>query len=222
MSDALRVADPGGGRVSSPTGSQSDPATIVLASGNAHKLAEIQAILAAGNLDVRLVSMQEFAVPSPVEDGDTFEANALIKARACVEATGLAAIADDSGLEVDALGGAPGVYSARYAGEQGDDDANNAKLVADLVGVSDRTARFVCAAALVLADGTERVQRGTMEGVVIDTPRGQQGFGYDPYFVSDAGDGRTNAELSPAEKDASSHRGAAFRALIDDVRGLLG
>jgi XTP/dITP diphosphohydrolase len=193
---------------------------LVVATGNRHKLGEIQAILAAHDLAIDLVSMTDLGVPSPVEDGETFEANALIKARACVEATGLPALADDSGLEVDALDGDPGVRSARYAGEDGDDAANNAKLVAALSDVPEprRTARFVCAAALVAPDGTEVVRRGTMEGRVVDPARGEHGFGYDPHFVADAtADGRTNGELSPAEKDAISHRGAAFRAIADYV-----
>jgi XTP/dITP diphosphohydrolase len=195
---------------------------VVVATGNPHKLAEIGRILEG--LDVQLVAMTELGVESPVEDGDTFEANALLKARACVEATGLPAIADDSGLEVDALGGDPGVWSARYAGEPTDDHANNAKLVAELGDVPDerRTARFVCAAAIVHPDGREAVVRGTMEGRIVDTPRGQHGFGYDPHFVSDAaGDGRTNGQLPPDEKDAISHRGAAFRALRPRVEALV-
>jgi XTP/dITP diphosphohydrolase len=195
---------------------------VVVATGNAHKLAEIERIL--DGLDVELVAMSELGVPSPVEDGDTFEANALIKARACAEATGLPAIADDSGLEVDALGGAPGVHSARYAGPEADDGANNAKLVAELTGrpEGERTARFVCAAVVVTPGGREAVVRGTMGGRVVDDARGEHGFGYDPHFVSDAaGDGRTNGELTPAEKDAISHRGAAFRALRPEVERLL-
>jgi XTP/dITP diphosphohydrolase len=196
---------------------------VVVATGNQHKLGEIRAILAG--LDVELVSMRAFDVTEPVEDGDTFEANALIKARACAAATGLPALADDSGLEVDALDGAPGVRSARYAGVPGDDTANNSKLLAALVDVpaERRTGRFVCAAAIVLPDGREQVVRGTMEGHVVTAPRGGAGFGYDPLFVSDAaGDGRTNAELSAEEKDAISHRGAAFRALRAHVEHLLG
>jgi XTP/dITP diphosphohydrolase len=195
---------------------------VVVATGNPHKLAEIGRILEG--LDVQLVAMTELGVESPVEDGDTFEANALLKARACVDATGLPAIADDSGLEVDALGGDPGVWSARYAGEPTDDRANNAKLVAELADVPDerRTARFVCAAAIVHPDGREEVVRGTMEGRIVDTPRGQHGFGYDPHFVSDAaGDGRTNGQLRPDEKDAISHRGAAFRALRPHVEAFV-
>ncbi len=199
------------------------PARVVVATGNAHKLAEIQAILRDAGLDVELVPMTELGVPSPVEDGDTFQANALIKARACVTATGLPAIADDSGLEVDVLGGEPGVRSARYAGEPADDDRNNAKLVAALaeVPLEQRTARFVCAAAAVTPDGREEVVRGTMEGYIVDEPRGEHGFGYDPHFVSQQADGRTNGELPPAEKDAISHRGVAFRALVERLGSLL-
>jgi len=195
---------------------------VVVATGNAHKLAEIRAILAG--LEVELVGMHDLGVPEPVEDGETFEANALLKARHCAQATDLPALADDSGLEVDALGGEPGVYSARYAGPLAADGANNAKLIAALAEVPapQRRARFVCAAAIVLPDGREHVVRGTMEGHVVDEPRGANGFGYDPHFVSDAaGDGRTNGELTPAEKDAISHRGAAFRALRPHVAAML-
>jgi XTP/dITP diphosphohydrolase len=203
---------------------------LVVATGNAHKLEEITRLLAAvapeiGRGGLELVAMTDLGVPSPVEDGATFEANALIKARACVAATGCPALADDSGLEVDALDGAPGVRSARYAGEDASDGDNNAALLAALTAVPEdrRTARFVCVAAMVTVDGREVTRRGTMEGRVVDVPRGDQGFGYDPLFVADATtDGRTNGELSPAEKDAISHRGAAFCALGEDVARLLG
>jgi len=190
---------------------------VVVASNNLHKIAEIRSILASHGLDgVELVAMTEFDLASPVEDGDTFEANALIKARACATSTGLPSIADDSGIEVDALGGDPGVRSARYAGEPSDDAANNAKLLAALDGIADdeRTARFVCAVAVAWPDGRHLLARGTMEGRVIDTMRGSNGFGYDPLFVADATtDGRTNGELTAAEKDAISHRGQALREL---------
>jgi XTP/dITP diphosphohydrolase len=189
---------------------------VVVATANRHKLAEIARIL--DGLGIELVAMTDLGGPSPVEDGETFEDNALLKARACVAHTGLPAIADDSGLEVDALDGDPGVRSARYAGEPADDAANNRKLVAALqdAGEDRRTARFVCAAAFVDPEGTEIVVRGTMEGRIVDEPRGSHGFGYDPHFVADrTDDGRTNGELAPAEKDAISHRGAAFRALRD-------
>lgn len=190
---------------------------IVVASGNQHKIGEIAAILsAAGFDDVEVVPMAAFDVAEPVEDGDTFEANALIKARACARATGLPALADDSGIEVDALGGAPGVRSARYAGEPADDAANNARLLDALAGVPHdrRTARFVAVVAIVWPDGREVVETGVLEGRVIGEERGDRGFGYDPLFVADASvDGRTNGQLSPAEKDAISHRGQALRRL---------
>lgn len=197
---------------------------VVVATANPHKLAEIHAILRAAGIELDLVAMTELGVPSPVEDGETFEANALLKARACVVATGLPALADDSGLEVDALDGAPGIYSARYAGEDGDDDANNVKLLAAVadVPVTQRSARFVCAAAVVTPDGAEVAVRGEMPGRIVDERRGSHGFGYDPLFVADAtGDGRTNGELPPQEKDAISHRGAAFRALAAELPALL-
>lgn len=195
---------------------------VVVATGSAPKLREIRAILA--DVPVTLVPMSDYGVPSPVEDGDSFEANALIKARACVAATGLPAIADDSGIEVDALRGAPGIHSARFAGQPTDDAANNAKLVAALRDVPEpaRTARYVAVAALVTPDGREVCERGTMEGRIVLSPRGHGGFGYDPHFVADATpDGRTNAELSPMEKDAISHRGAAFRALRPHLERLV-
>jgi XTP/dITP diphosphohydrolase len=200
------------------------PLEVVVATGNAHKVTEIAAILAdAGSGSLRLVPMSELGVPSPVEDGDTFAANALIKARACVAATGRPALADDSGLVVDALGGAPGVHSARYAGPDASDADNNAKLVAALADVPDdaRTARFVCAAALVTPDGTEVVREGEMPGRIV-AASGGQGFGYDPLFLADATtDGRTNGQLEPGEKDAISHRGVAFRLLARDLADLL-
>lgn len=192
----------------------------VLATGNRKKLEELERILRG--LDVELVPMTDLGLDSPVEDGDTFEANALIKARAACAATGMPALADDSGLEVDALGGAPGVHSARYAGVETDDLANNHKLVAELADIpaEERTARFVCVAALVAPDGTERTERGVMEGRIVDEPRGERGFGYDPYFVTEGQD-RTNAELTSGQKDALSHRGAAFRAIRRHVEELL-
>ena len=193
---------------------------IVLATNNPKKRLELERILEG--LDVELVPMGELGLPSPVEDGDTFEANALIKARAAAAATGMPALADDSGLEVDALDGAPGVISSRWAGTDGDDAANNAKLVRELAAVpkEQRAARFVAVAALVTPDGTEHTVRGTMEGRVRDVPSGDAGFGYDPYFVA-AGNEVSNAELTPEQKDAISHRGEAFRAIRPHVEQLL-
>lgn len=192
---------------------------VVLATGNRKKLEELRRIL--DGLPVDLVPMTELGLEGADETGETFEENALIKARAVVAATGSPAIADDSGLQVDALGGAPGVRSARYAGDHTDDVANNQRLRGELAGVpaDARTARFVCVAALVTPDGRSWTARGTMEGRVVDTPRGTGGFGYDPLFVSD-GETRTNAELEPDEKDAKSHRGEAFRALRPHVERL--
>lgn len=200
---------------------------VVVATGNAHKLAEIGRLLAVTAPDLTLVPMGELGVPSPVEDGDTFADNALIKARACAEATGLPALADDSGIVVEALDGAPGVRSARFAGEDADDAANNLLLLVRLAMAgadtpAARRAAFVCAAALVLPDGTTHVEHGRMEGHVVDGPRGGNGFGYDPLFVADAtADGRTNGELAAAEKDAISHRAAAFAALAPHVAAAL-
>ncbi|MGN6742687.1 MAG: RdgB/HAM1 family non-canonical purine NTP pyrophosphatase [Amnibacterium sp.] len=180
---------------------------IVLATGNAHKVAELRAILEPLLPGVELVP---FGGPSPVEDGDTFLENALIKARAANAATGLPALADDSGIAVDALGGAPGIHSARYAGTG--DDADNRRLLLERLG--DRTARhaqFVCAAVLV--DGDERYEVVVeWPGEVLDAPAGGGGFGYDPLFVPE-GEQRSAAELSAEEKNAASHRGQAFRAL---------
>lgn len=193
---------------------------IVVASGNEGKRREIAAILAG--LDVDLVAMTELGITGPEEDGDTFEDNALLKARTVARASDEVAIADDSGLALDALDGAPGVRSARYAGPEASDEENNRRLLAALAEVEGERhpARFVCAAAVASPDGHERVVRGTMEGHVIEEPRGEGGFGYDPLFVA-IGERRTNAELPPGEKDARSHRGAAFRALREHIVALL-
>lgn len=191
--------------------------TLVVATGNRKKLVELERLLAG--LDVELVTIGDLGLPSPVEDGDTFAANALIKARAAADATGHPAVADDSGLEVDALDGAPGIHSARWSG--GDDEDNNDRLLAEMADVPDdrRTARFVSAVAVVAPDGREWVERGTMEGRILHARRGTNGFGYDPLFVADGLD-RSNGELGAAEKDARSHRGtalAAVRLLLVDL-----
>jgi len=193
---------------------------IVLATNNAKKRIELERILAG--LEVELVAMGDLGLVSPIEDGDTFEANALIKARAACGAAGLVALADDSGLVVDAFDGEPGVISSRWAGTDGDDEANNAKLVRLLADVPEdqRSARFVAVAALVTPDGEERTVRGEMEGHVRDHATGEGGFGYDPYFVA-AGNDVSNAELTAAQKDEISHRGEAFRAIRPIVEALL-
>lgn len=190
------------------------PHGIVLGTGNPHKVAELTAIL--GPL-LPGVALLRYDGPSPVEDGDTFVANALIKARAASAATGSPAIADDSGIVVDALGGEPGVRSARFAGTGRDED--NCRLLLERLGDEpDRSARFVCAAVLV--DGDRVVERtATWEGAVLAAERGAGGFGYDPVFVPADGGGRTAAELSPEEKNALSHRGRAFGALAAAIRG---
>jgi XTP/dITP diphosphohydrolase len=189
---------------------------VLLASRNAKKLAELRRILTpAGSGAVELVGLADLpAYPELPETGLTFAENALVKAREAVRRTGLPAVADDSGLAVDALGGAPGVFSARWAGRHGDDRANLRLLLDQLADLPDRhrQAAFVCAAALALPDGTEHLVEGRQVGALTREPRGTGGFGYDPIFVG-VGQTRTNAELSPDEKDAISHRGQAFRAL---------
>jgi XTP/dITP diphosphohydrolase len=196
---------------------------LLLASRNAGKLAELDRIVAAADLTglqvVGLRDVPEF--PEAPETGATFEENALAKARDAVAATGLPAVADDSGLAIDALNGMPGVLSARWAGGHGDDAANLRLVLAQLGDVPDerRGGAFVCAAALVRPDGTEHVVRGEWRGTIIREPRGTNGFGYDPIFVPE-GETRTSAELSPAEKDADSHRGRALLALLPHLRAL--
>lgn len=185
---------------------------LLFATRNRGKLAELRALVAPHGIEVD--SLDDVDAPGEVEeDGETFTANAEKKARAALAATGLPALADDSGLEVDALDGAPGVRSARYAGPGQDDAANNAKLLAALAGVPDarRTARFRCALAFVDGAGTLTVAEGTLEGRIGHAPRGAGGFGYDPLFLLP--DGRTLAELSAAEKNAISHRGQALRKM---------
>ena len=199
---------------------------LVLATRNAHKVGELREILAdvLADLDLDIVGLADFPdVPDVIEDGVTFAENALLKARAVAVATGLPALADDSGLAVDVLGGAPGIFSARWSGRHGDDRANLELLLAQMSDVRDehRGAGFVCAAAIALPDGRTRVEEGHFRGTLTREPRGTNGFGYDPILLVD-GDTRTSAELSPAEKNAVSHRGTAFRALSDALRELLG
>jgi XTP/dITP diphosphohydrolase len=193
--------------------------TAVLATRNRHKLREIAALIAEAGLPFELVAIDDVAPGvALVEDEATFEANAIAKAQQAAAATGMAALADDSGIEVDALGGAPGVRSARFAGEPCDDERNNLKLLAELRGVSaeTRTARYRCAAAFVDASRA-LVRTGACEGRVLEAPRGSGGFGYDPLFLVERL-GRTMAELAPAEKNQLSHRAAAFRALAVALR----
>ena len=188
--------------------------TLVAATGNRGKLAELERLL--DGLGWEVVAQSAFGVEPPPEDGLTFVENAIIKARHAAERTGRPALADDSGIVVDALGGAPGVHSARYAGPGGDDAANNEKLVRAMAGLpeGERSARFECAVVWLRdpRDPVPLIARGTWSGRVLDAPRGTNGFGYDPLFL-DPATGCTAAELPPERKDALSHRGQALRAL---------
>lgn len=204
-----------GASATGPRGARPEASRYVIATFNRHKAAELHALLALP--EVELVSLADWpGASAPEETGDTLLANARIKARAAVALTGLPAIADDTGLEVDALGGAPGVYAARYAGPEASYADNVAKLLHELSGVpaARRTARFrtVCIAAW--PDGRELVADGVLVGVIANLPRGGNGFGYDPVFVP-AGEMRTYAELTDAEKNADSHRARAVRALAE-------
>ena len=195
--------------------------TLVLATGNQAKLRELARILGT---QIRLAGLDEFpGAPDVPETGATFEANALLKARVIAAYTGLPAVADDSGLCVDALNGMPGVLSARWSGRHGDDEANLRLLLAQLTDVppNRRAAHFYCAAALVLPSGSEHVTEGTLHGWLTDAPRGTNGFGYDPVFVPDSS-GLTTAQMTAEEKDAISHRGRALRALAPIIAALLG
>ncbi len=188
---------------------------VIIATNNAHKVEEIRTALDFEGWE--FLTLADVApYPEPEEDADTFAGNALIKAMAAHNACGFAALADDSGLEVDALDGRPGVYSARYAGEHGNDDANNAKVLAELEGTADeqRSARFVCALAFVDDDGSVTTAHGTIEGRIAHGLSGEGGFGYDPMFLPEEfGFTKSLAEVSQAEKNAISHRGNALRAL---------
>jgi XTP/dITP diphosphohydrolase len=192
---------------------------VVLASGNAGKLREFSELL--GSADLVLVRQSELGIEPPPETGTTFLANALIKARNAARISGLPAIADDSGIEVDALGGAPGVHSARYAGDNASDEANLSKLLAALEGVPRprRVARYRCVIVYVkhADDAQPLIGEGTWEGEIISERRGSGGFGYDPSFVP-TGDSRTVAEMPAAEKNAVSHRGQAMRAFLEQLK----
>jgi XTP/dITP diphosphohydrolase len=199
-------------------------AKLVLATRNPAKLAELSRILADGHVPVDLVTLGDFPdLPEVAETGRTFAENALLKARAVAAFTGLPAVADDSGICIDALNGMPGVLSARWSGRHGDDQANLRLVLGQLADVpaGQRGAHFACAAALVLPSGREHVTEGVMSGSVTDAPRGTNGFGYDPIFVPDSSE-LTTAEMTSADKDAISHRGRALRALAPVIAALLG
>jgi len=205
---------------------QPSTGTLLIATGNPKKIEEIRAILLPLGVDAIGLNELEGDFPEPIEDGDTFEANAAKKAIHYAGLTGRTCIADDSGLEVDALGGRPGVYSARYAEVDGPrevrDEANNAKLLAELESVPnyERTARFVCAIAVAHPQAGILIRtRGTFEGTIAHEPRGTNGFGYDPLLRLD--DGRHSAELSSEEKHSMSHRGKAVRAMVGRLDQLL-
>ena len=191
---------------------------LLVATGSAHKLIELQRLF--GNLPIDLVTLRDRGITGEApEDGATFEENAMQKARWYASASGEWTLADDSGLEVAALNGAPGVYTRRYAGPDATDLQNYEKLLAETAGVTDRSARFVCTMALIdPVDGSERTFRGECPGTLTTAPRGEFGFGYDPIFEVD---GRTMAERSPAEKDALSHRGRAASLVVAALRSEL-
>ena len=189
---------------------------LILASNNAHKLREIKEIL--GGCFDEIVTLREAGIDhETVEDGETFLENAAKKAREIAEISGCCALADDSGLCVDALGGAPGVYSARFAGVHGDDAANNALLLEKLQNVTDRAAHFTSAVVLAYPDGRELSAEGYFYGQIAHAPAGENGFGYDPLFYLPEY-GCTSAQLSPEEKNRISHRGNALRALLKKLR----
>jgi XTP/dITP diphosphohydrolase len=206
-------------------GGEARPAgRIVLATANQHKLIELTRILAAGHVDVGLCGLADFpGAPDVRETGSTFAENALLKARAIADFTALPAVADDSGLCVDALNGMPGVLSARWSGRHGDDAANLRLVLAQVSDVPDerRGAQFVCAAALVLPGGREHVSEGVLRGSLVREPRGLNGFGYDPIFQPE-NSALTTAEMDPADKDKISHRGKALRTLAPVIAALLG
>ncbi|MFF3038318.1 RdgB/HAM1 family non-canonical purine NTP pyrophosphatase [Arthrobacter citreus] len=195
---------------------------LVLATRNAGKLNELRDLLRGRidglDVDTQVIDAETAGVPDVPETGVTFEENSLLKARAVAEASGLPAIGDDSGLAVDVLGGAPGIFSARWSGVHGNDQANLDLLLAQLgdIGPEHRGAAFICAAALAVPGGEDIVERGELRGTLLAEPRGTGGFGYDP-VLQPAGETRSCAELSRAEKNAISHRGQAFRALLPAI-----
>ena len=198
--------------------------TLLLATHNAHKVEEFRAILASLAKDTgkayRVLSFRDVPdIPEVEETGTTFAANALLKAEAGAK-SGYITVADDSGLSVDALGGAPGIFSARYAGGHGDDEANNKKLLAEMQGKTERGAHYVCAVACVFPDGRHFTVEGTCEGEILTAPRGSAGFGYDPLFLI-PGTGQTFAEMTADEKNARSHRTVALKRFVEKIQEYL-
>lgn len=195
---------------------------VLVASRNQGKVRELEQVLHELNIEgVELVSLHDApSYPDPVEDGLTFVDNALLKARAGAKATGLPCVADDSGLTVEALNGMPGILSARWSGNHGDDQANNDLLLAQMADINERAAAFVSCCALAAPDGQEFTAEGRWKGELLREPRGENGFGYDPLFAPADADGRSSAELSADEKNARSHRGKALRALAPHIAAL--
>lgn len=198
--------------------------TLLLATHNAHKVEEFRAILASFSVGAegafRVLSYRDVPnIPDVEETGTTFAENALLKAEASAK-LGYITVADDSGLAVDALDGAPGIFSARYAGVHGDDAANNRKLLSELDGIDDRGAHYVCAIACVFPDGRHFTVEGTCEGQILSAPRGGGGFGYDPLFLIPE-TGKTFAEMTPEEKNARSHRTAALKRFVAQIAAYL-
>lgn len=188
---------------------------LIIASNNKHKISEIKSIL-SGKFE-EIISLAEANIlHETVEDGETFLENSLKKAREICAISGAVVLADDSGLCVNALGGAPGIYSARYSGEGATADSNNRLLLKNLEGIEDRSAYFICTVALVYPDGREITAEGRVYGEIVDTYRGSHGFGYDPIFLVD-GDSRTLAEMSDDEKNTISHRGQALKNLLEKL-----
>lgn len=191
---------------------------IILSSHNKKKISELETLLCkAGFEGIEVLSLSDIGYTDEIiEDGETFEENAMIKAKAPAK-NDVITVADDSGLCVNALGGAPGIYSARYSGEDANDTRNNEKLLLELSDKSDRSAKFVSVVACVMPDGSSFTVRGECPGEILDSPRGENGFGYDPLFYISSFD-KTFAELSPEEKNSISHRGIAMRAFVDELK----
>ena len=194
--------------------------TLVLATRNKGKVLEVERMLKIHAPEISLISMADLDIGDIDETGNSFEENALLKARTVTQISGLAALADDSGLAIDSLNGEPGIYSARYSGVHGDDAANNAKVLKLMAGITKRSASFIAVLALTRPDGQSIISRGELLGQIIDSPRGDQGFGYDPIFQP-VGYQITMAELSADEKDRISHRGQAMRAIAPVIAELL-
>jgi XTP/dITP diphosphohydrolase len=194
--------------------------TLVLATRNKGKVLEVERMLKIHAPEISLISMADLDIGDIEETGNTFEENALLKARTVTQISGLAALADDSGLAIDSLNGGPGIYSARYSGVHGDDAANNAKVLNLMAGISKRSASFIAVLALTRPDGQSIISRGELLGQIIDSPRGDQGFGYDPIFQPTGFD-ITTAQMSPEMKDSISHRGKALAQIAPKISPFL-